>query len=98
MVALFKDLSLRPSLMKCSIDIADTEEKLRALRTQIAATLGISSFDYKTVSGMPVGVPLPLSSLAVEPVQSHRCAITKVGKSWSLFVGYVFGPTRCRMT
>ncbi|KAL1444499.1 hypothetical protein MTO96_029811 [Rhipicephalus appendiculatus] len=77
MATLFKDLSDYPDLLKCHEDVFDIEQKLLSLRKDIAVQLGVATFDYKTVSGLPYLVEVPVQKTSMLPRDWFKISSTK---------------------
>ncbi|EEC06858.1 mutS family protein. putative [Ixodes scapularis] len=80
MAGLFTDLSHWPDLMQRKQDVINTEEKLVALKKTIAGQLGLLTFDYKTVSGMPYLIEVPTRRLSSVPSNWLKISSTKTAE------------------
>ncbi|XP_054928184.1 DNA mismatch repair protein Msh3-like [Dermacentor andersoni] len=77
MATLFKDLSDYPDLLRCHEDVFNIEEKLLSLRKDIAVQLGVATFDYKSVNGLPYLVEVPVKNISAIPRDWFKISSTK---------------------
>lgn len=77
MATLFKDLSDYPDLLKCYEDVFNIEQMLLSLRKDIAVQLGVATFDYKTVNGLPFLVEVPIQKTSMLPRDWFKISSTK---------------------
>ncbi|KAL3205283.1 hypothetical protein MRX96_011181 [Rhipicephalus microplus] len=77
MATLFKELSDYPDLLKCYEDVFNIEQMLLSLRKDIAVQLGVATFDYKTVNGLPFLVEVPIQKTSMLPRDWFKISSTK---------------------
>lgn len=77
MASLFRDFSDYPDLRQCHERVSDIEQKLLLYRREIAAKLGLATFDYKTVSGLPYLVEVPAQRASTMPRDWLKISSTK---------------------